>query len=57
MYSVAFIGFHLLYKKYGYFDVFEDMFYFNDLGQMKIWCNSQVHKLEPESYLLDSTGQ
>lgn len=47
MYSVAFNGFDLLYKQYGYFDIFEDMFYFNGNGKMKVWCNSAVYKLEP----------
>ena len=56
MYTVSFHGFDLLYKKYGYFDIFEDMFHFNEHGQMKVWCNSSVHRLEPETYLVDSSG-
>ena len=57
MYSVAFRGFDILYKRYGYFDIFEDMFYICENGKVKIWCNSAAHKLEPEKYLLDSTGK
>lgn len=29
MYQVALKGFHILYKTFGYFDVFEDMFHIN----------------------------
>ena len=40
IYSVALKGFEILYKKYGYFDVFEDMFHICENGKVKVWCNS-----------------
>lgn len=57
LYSVALKGFGILYSKFGYFDVFEDMFHICENGRAKVWCNSQLYKLQPESYLLDANGK
>ena len=44
MYQVAFKGFEILYKKFGYFDIFEDMFHICENGKLKVWCNSSIYK-------------
>lgn len=57
IYSVALKGYEILYRKFGYFDVFEDMFHICENGKLKVWCNSELYKLSPESYLLDINGR
>lgn len=47
LFAVAVKGFEILYRKFGYFDVFEDMFHIFESGKLKVWCNSQVYKLGP----------
>lgn len=57
LYAVAFKGFQILFSKFGYFDVFEDMFHVCETGKVKVWCNSTVYKCAPEAYLMDSHGR
>lgn len=47
LYSIAFKGFEILFSKFGYFDIFEDMFHICENGKVKVWCNSQIYKLKP----------
>ena len=51
-YMVALKGFELLYKSYGYFEIFESMFHICQKGKLKIWCNQNIYKNVPEQYLL-----
>jgi hypothetical protein len=51
-YLVALKGFELLFKSYGYFEVFESMFHICQKGKLKIWCNQNIYKSVPEQYLL-----
>lgn len=57
IYAVALKGFQILFDKFGYFDVFEDMFHICDSGKVKVWCSSELYKLAPESYLRDNHGR
>jgi hypothetical protein len=50
--GVALKGFELLFKSYGYFEVYEDMFHICQRGKLKVWCNKHIYKNVPEQYLL-----
>ena len=48
------LGFKKLYEKYGFFEVTEDMIFFDQKGKVKVWICADLSKfipnLEPEYY-------
>ena len=41
-YYVGLKGFELLYKRYGYFDVEENMFHITKNHKIKVWCQKDI---------------
>ena len=53
-YYVAFKGFELLYKKFGYFQVEEEMFHITKNNKVKIWCHKDISQEKPKPMVQES---
>lgn len=47
LYQSCFEGFKILYEKVGYFDITEQMIFFNQQGKVKVWMNPNLSKHHP----------
>ena len=47
-YYVGLKGFELLYKRFGYFELSENMFFISETNKLKVWCHKDISSIKPE---------